>query len=113
LPCPQVTGADDAVFVGEDGDLHAAAQAESGEDAGHQALGLLENSPFANLFGLREVSRAGWIRAVPGSARLHAVDQLPAGQPFLAFQWIEGGWLLALSVLLIAATIWLVRRRAA
>jgi hypothetical protein len=31
---------------------------------------------------------------------------------FWAFQWIEGGWLLALSVLLIAATIWLVRRRA-
>ena len=29
------------------------------------------------------------------------------------FQWIEGGWLLALSVLLIAATIWLVQRRAA
>jgi hypothetical protein len=29
------------------------------------------------------------------------------------FQLIEGGWLLALSVLLIAATIWLVRRRAA
>jgi ABC-type transport system involved in multi-copper enzyme maturation permease subunit len=31
---------------------------------------------------------------------------------FWPFQWIEGGWLLALSVLLIAATIWLVRRRA-
>ncbi len=29
------------------------------------------------------------------------------------FQWIEGGWLLALSLLLIAATVWLVRRRAA
>ena len=29
------------------------------------------------------------------------------------FQWIEGGWLLALSALLIAATIWLVHRRAA
>jgi hypothetical protein len=28
-------------------------------------------------------------------------------------EWIEGGWLLALSVLLIAATIWPVRRRAA
>jgi hypothetical protein len=27
------------------------------------------------------------------------------------FQWIESGWLLALSVLLIAATVWLVRRR--
>jgi hypothetical protein len=36
----------------------------------------------------------------------------PAGR-FWAFQWIEGGWLLALSVLLIAATVWLVRRRAA
>jgi hypothetical protein len=31
---------------------------------------------------------------------------------FWAFQWIEGGWLLALSALLIAATVWLVRRRA-
>jgi hypothetical protein len=28
------------------------------------------------------------------------------------FQWIEGGWLLALSALLIAETVWLVRRRA-
>ena len=32
---------------------------------------------------------------------------------FWPFQWIEGGWLLALSLILIAATIWLVRRRAA
>jgi hypothetical protein len=31
---------------------------------------------------------------------------------FWPFQWIEGGWLLALSVLLIAAAVWLVRRRA-
>ncbi len=31
---------------------------------------------------------------------------------FWSFQWIEGGWLLALSVLLIATTIWLVRRKA-
>ena len=29
------------------------------------------------------------------------------------FQWIESGWLVALSLILIAATIWLVRRRAA
>jgi ABC-type transport system involved in multi-copper enzyme maturation permease subunit len=35
------------------------------------------------------------------------------GSRFWPFQWIEGGWLLALSALLIAATIWLVRRRAA
>jgi ABC-type transport system involved in multi-copper enzyme maturation permease subunit len=31
---------------------------------------------------------------------------------FWPLQWIEGGWLLALSVLLIAAAVWLVRRRA-
>jgi hypothetical protein len=36
-----------------------------------------------------------------------------SGSRFWAFQWIEGGWLLALSVLLIAVTVWLVRRRAA
>jgi hypothetical protein len=35
------------------------------------------------------------------------------GSRFWPFQWIEGGWLFALSVLLIAATVWLVRRRAA
>jgi hypothetical protein len=34
------------------------------------------------------------------------------GSRFWPFQWIEGGWLVALSVLLIAATIWLVSRRA-
>jgi hypothetical protein len=31
---------------------------------------------------------------------------------FWPFQWIEGGWLLALSVVLIGVTVWLVRRRA-
>ena len=36
----------------------------------------------------------------------------PAGR-FWPFQWIEGGWLLVLSALLIAATVWLVRRHAA
>jgi len=45
----------------------------------------------------------------------HGYTQLTTYQPasrFWPFQWIEGGWLLVLSVLLIAATIWLVRRRA-
>jgi ABC-type transport system involved in multi-copper enzyme maturation permease subunit len=32
---------------------------------------------------------------------------------FWPFQWIEGGWLLALSVLLIALSVWLVHRRPA
>ena len=46
----------------------------------------------------------------------HGYAQWTSYQPgsrFWPFQWIEGGWLLALSVLLIAATMWLVRRRAA
>jgi hypothetical protein len=45
----------------------------------------------------------------------HGFTQLTTYQPtnrFWPFQWIEGGWLLALSVLLIAMTIWLIRRRA-
>jgi hypothetical protein len=45
----------------------------------------------------------------------HGYTQWTSYQPasrFWAFQWIEGGWLLALSVLLIAATVWLVHRRA-
>jgi ABC-type transport system involved in multi-copper enzyme maturation permease subunit len=45
----------------------------------------------------------------------HGFTQLTTYQPvsrFWPFQWIEGGWLLTLSVLLIAVTVWLVRRRA-
>ncbi len=44
----------------------------------------------------------------------HGYTQWTRYQPasrFWTFQWIEGGWLLALSVLLIAVTVWLVRRR--
>jgi hypothetical protein len=45
----------------------------------------------------------------------HGYTQVTYQPPdrFWPFQWIEGGWLLALSLLLIAATVWLVRRRAA
>jgi len=46
----------------------------------------------------------------------HGFTQMTSYQPasrFWTFQFIEAGWLLALSVLLTAATIWLVRRRAA
>jgi hypothetical protein len=41
----------------------------------------------------------------------HWTSYQPASR-FWPLQWIEGGWLLALSILLLAATIWLVRRRA-
>jgi hypothetical protein len=46
----------------------------------------------------------------------HGYAELTSYQPatrFWPFQWIEGGWLLVLSLLLIAAAVWLVRRRAA
>jgi hypothetical protein len=46
----------------------------------------------------------------------HGYTQWSSYQPgsrFWPFQWIEAGWLVALSALLIAATVWLVRRRAA
>jgi ABC-type transport system involved in multi-copper enzyme maturation permease subunit len=46
----------------------------------------------------------------------HGYTQWTSYQPasrFWPFQWIEAGWLLALSLLLIATTVWLVRRRAA
>jgi ABC-type transport system involved in multi-copper enzyme maturation permease subunit len=46
----------------------------------------------------------------------HGIVQWTTYQPadrFWPFQWIEGGWLLALSLLLVASTVWLVHRRAA
>jgi hypothetical protein len=46
----------------------------------------------------------------------HGYTQWTSYQPasrYWPFQWIEGGWLFAVSALLIAATIWLVHRRAA
>ena len=46
----------------------------------------------------------------------HGYTQWTSYQPasrFWTFQWIEGGWLLALSVLLITVTVWVVRHRAA
>jgi ABC-type transport system involved in multi-copper enzyme maturation permease subunit len=45
----------------------------------------------------------------------HGYTLLTTYQPdsrFWAFQWIEGGWLLALSLLMLGATVCLVRRRA-
>ncbi len=46
----------------------------------------------------------------------HGYTQLTSYQPasrFWTFQWIQAGWLLALSALLITVTVWVIRRRAA
>jgi hypothetical protein len=65
------------------------------------------------------VAGKGGVAQAPSVAQYlsqHGYTLLTSYQPgsrFRPLQWIEGGWLLALSVLLIAATIWLVRRRVA
>jgi uncharacterized protein YneF (UPF0154 family) len=66
----------------------------------------------------REIAPGQFVKTLDPTRYLaqHGFTQWTSYQPgsrFWPFQWIEGGWLLALSVLLIAATIWLVRRRAA
>jgi hypothetical protein len=53
---------------------------------------------------------SSWQYLVQHGYTLRTVYQ-PASR-FWTFQWIEGGWLLALSALLIAATVWIVRRHA-
>jgi hypothetical protein len=57
-------------------------------------------------------TRVSLVQLLAQHGYTHWTSYQPASR-FWAFQWIEGGWLLALSVLLIAATVWLVRRRAA
>jgi hypothetical protein len=88
-----------------------------------QGIGAVEGAP--GQFGPLPAPGQSFAPAPPrGSAAAnparyllhHGFAQLTSYQPasrFWPFQWIEGGWLLALSVLLIAAAIWMVRRRAA
>jgi ABC-2 family transporter protein len=68
------------------------------------------------LQGAQLSPKSGYLQAAIQYLSQHGYTQWTSYQPssrFWPFQWIEGGWLLVLSVLLIAATVWLVRRRAA
>jgi hypothetical protein len=47
-----------------------------------------------------------------GHGFMHLTTYQPSDR-FWAFQWIEGGWLFALSATLLVAAFWLIRRRAA
>jgi hypothetical protein len=82
------------------------------------------NSLFDKMMPVVHSSKEGAVAAVKAPTELRVLHYLTqhgytfwAGyQPpsrFWPFQWIEAGWLLALSALLVAATVWLVRRRAA
>jgi hypothetical protein len=76
---------------------------------GHLAQGPVAGGPSAPAPGPGTVNPAHYLLQ-------HGITQLATYQPasrFWLFQWIEGGWLLALSLLLMAAAVWLVRRRAA
>ena len=56
------------------------------------------------------------VQSFTSCAAQHGYTQLTSYQPagrLWPFQWIEGGWLFALSVVLIAVTVWLVHRKAA
>jgi len=58
--------------------------------------------------GANQPSGNSWVLSQVHNAWLYQ-----PGNRFWPFQLIEGGWLLALSAILIGATVWLVRRRAA
>ena len=85
---------------------------KGGQPVSQSVLGqVLQGAPpqFAGKGGVPQ-SLSAWQYLVQ-----HGYTQWTSYQPvtrFWPFQWIEGGWLLALSVLLIAVTVWLVRRRA-
>jgi ABC-type transport system involved in multi-copper enzyme maturation permease subunit len=82
------------------------------------------NSMFQRMMPVMRSSKEGAIAAQKLPTNLHVFHYLTQhgytywtsyqpGSRFWPVQWIEGGWLLTLSVLLIAATVWLVLRRAA
>ena len=77
---------------------------------------LLPNCPPPGAPGVRvpKPSVNAFLQCLPQHGYGYALwtSYQPASR-FWAFQWIEGGWLLALSLVLIAGTVWLVRRRAA
>jgi hypothetical protein len=79
--------------------------------AGRPPVDLLQQLCPPSAVGLRKPSSG----AIAQCVSQHGYTQWTSYQPasrFWPFQWIEGGWLLVLSLLLIAATVWLVHRRA-
>jgi hypothetical protein len=119
-----------AWITGQRWTLHGKAVSQSAVDHVLNKLGAIEfapgqfgpapSGPGQTASGFGQTSSA----ASPASRNVnpvpylvhHGYAQLISYQPdtrFWPFQWIEAGWLVALSLLLIAATIWLVRRHAA
>jgi len=99
---------------------------EGGRAVNQSAINQVQNSLFFRLLPVvhHSAGKGSDVKAQKLQVNLHILHYLsqrgytqwtsyqPASR-FWPFQWIEGGALLALSVLLIAITVWLVRRRAA
>ncbi len=97
---------------------------KDGVPLGQSMMSRLTNSMFDQMMPVVHSSKEGAVAAQKGPTELHVFHYLtqhgytywasyqPASR-FWPLQWIEAGWLLGLSVLLIAVTVWLVRRRAA
>jgi hypothetical protein len=84
--------------------------------AGNPPAGILDQLGPCLAAGNAKPLAGGFPQQLAECLAPHGYTQWTSYQPasrFWAFQWIEGGWLLALSALLIVATIWLVHRRAA
>jgi hypothetical protein len=97
---------------------------KGGTTLGQSTVNQTIDSTFQRMMPHVHSSREGAVAALKQPTNVHVFRYLtqhgytewtsyqPASR-FWPFQWIESGWLVALSVLLIAATVWLVRRRAA
>jgi hypothetical protein len=89
---------------------------------GHR-VGMGELNSFLESAGLRQVSGSGHVAAVPNQVNdidpiqyltQHGYLQVTSYQPdsrYWGFQWIEFGWLLGLSLILMTLALWLVRRK--
>jgi ABC-2 family transporter protein len=97
---------------------------KGGVTVSQPTMNRVANSLFDQMMPVVHSSREGAVAAQKAPTESHVFHYLTqhgytfwaSYQPatrFWPFQWIEGGGLLALSVLLLAATVWLVRRRAA
>jgi hypothetical protein len=97
---------------------------KNGMTVSQSTMNRVFNALFDKMMPVVHSSKEGAVAAQKGPTESHVFHYLiqhgytywasyqPASR-FWPFQWIEAGWLLALSVLLITATVWLVRRRAA
>jgi ABC-type transport system involved in multi-copper enzyme maturation permease subunit len=77
---------------------------------------------YSTIIQLAQNPPSGWPHINLGNGSIfqgllqHGYTQWTSYQPasrYWTFQFVEAGWLLALCVLLLAATVWLIRRRAA